>query len=1069
MTELVRLFREVANGSLRGVQQTLASSPALVAARDTRTEQTPLHVAALLGHTDIIRELLATGFSHETHDRQGNLPLHLAAAKGDAGAVRELTVRGMEFSVRAKNREGQTPLHLAARGWHPDAAHELLKAGARPGTTDKEGRTALDLAGSHEELRQMLTLLQTSFPSLLAEPEHRSFRGTPDTPKRSSSSTSSPKYTAPPMRSESGILSERSENFSSVTRAKASAILDQARTKGSRVKVLRNELGENLPRQDSSGSGRSSTSQAGAPALQGLNDRLEGQRAKASVGSFGPINVMDSNHSGRLTDHEQRLGTAESNMRELRLAINRISDRLQAACMQHERSGTAGDEPIEQAHGLLDELSSRVAFLETRLALASPSAQSGSSRPGFAAPAAASFSPDGTTVLQSNALYADSSGSNQESTAHPDTDVSRAALARVEVSMEQHRILVEEQGMLLRQVENRVEMIMRALEEKTSEMLQGASQGGSHASISEMLGHEIDRVQQALEHRFSRIESDIETLIQQEWKICAAAEAAAERQIQVRMGEQDRHLRDRDSRLLALQRQHLEDDRQGYEALMQQLQQGLSALGSRLALLERTAGRDAAHASQALLYDDPRAERLLSGSSIASSQQVVNEVMRSDVVITPPGSHPSSRPSSRQESEGRHQASGDQLREPVLDAACAGYSRPSQPSSRMRPMDPERIPLNSMPDSVRPRQEMRHANLERLPPADHGSRWSERPGNPALGNRAHGGDGGDMDQPAARVYAAAAAAAAFQGLPPGEPRLQGSPERGRHSRRGSGHRPDRSRSQDDRGLHGEMPGDPLPHTDDVNTSEGHRRDSSRYQARPARPSSSRQPSGQRPPASLRSAATPGLYINDLTQDASYDVAPSHQEATFPPRPGMDTLPEEDIQADERALLPSSNVAASPSKQQRFIKRLSKPGNSCKGCFSSSGSSYTPAPSEMQRQCSQHFADRLDQPDNQHYGTQSIPERGHDEENGAQARMDCWASSTKHMVSTPPRKASTPACQSREPLSDITYMYPTATSDIARPLFATHSLQKPSTSQINSSKRPRLVNSGSALSKLHSMR
>ena len=56
---------------------------------------------------------------------------------------------------------------------------------------------------------------------------------------------------------------------------------------------------------------------------------------------------------------------------------------------------------------------------------------------------------------------------------------------------------------------------MKALEERASEMLQGASQGGSGASISEMLGHEMDRVQQALEHRFSRIETDIETLIQQ--------------------------------------------------------------------------------------------------------------------------------------------------------------------------------------------------------------------------------------------------------------------------------------------------------------------------------------------------------------------------------------------------------------------------------------------------------------------------------------------------------------------------------------------------------------------------
>lgn len=36
------------------------------------------------------------------------------------------------------------------------------------------------------------------------------------------------------------------------------------------------------------------------------------------------------------------------------------------------------------------------------------------------------------------------------SSGNQDPDVARTALARVEVSMEQHRILVEEQGMLLR-------------------------------------------------------------------------------------------------------------------------------------------------------------------------------------------------------------------------------------------------------------------------------------------------------------------------------------------------------------------------------------------------------------------------------------------------------------------------------------------------------------------------------------------------------------------------------------------------------------------------------------------
>lgn len=60
---------------------------------------------------------------------------------------------------------------------------------------------------------------------------------------------------------------------------------------------------------------------------------------------------------------------------------------------------------------------------------------------------------------------------------------------------------------------------MEALEERASEMLQGASlnsqAGNSQASLSQMLGSEMERIQQALEHRFSRVEADIETLIQQ--------------------------------------------------------------------------------------------------------------------------------------------------------------------------------------------------------------------------------------------------------------------------------------------------------------------------------------------------------------------------------------------------------------------------------------------------------------------------------------------------------------------------------------------------------------------------
>lgn len=62
--------------------------------------------------------------------------------------------------------------------------------------------------------------------------------------------------------------------------------------------------------------------------------------------------------------------------------------------------------------------------------------------------------------------------------------------------------------------------------------------------------------------------------------------------------------REQEDRLAALQRRHVEDEmgRRGYEALMQQLQQGMSALGSRLAMLESSAAdRDAGNAPRVRL------------------------------------------------------------------------------------------------------------------------------------------------------------------------------------------------------------------------------------------------------------------------------------------------------------------------------------------------------------------------------------------------------------------------------------------------------------------------------------
>lgn len=174
--------------------------------------------------------------------------------------------------------------------------------------------------------------------------------------------------------------------------------------------------------------------------------------------------------------------------------------------------------------------------------------------------------------------------------------------------------------------------------------------------------------------------------------------------------------------------------------------------------------------------------------------------MHSDVVISPRGS----RPSSRQGREDRqHPGARDQMTGSVMAASHASVSRPNQPPSRMRPVNPEPMPYSSMPDPSRPRQDLRHPSQQQYSPAEDASGMYEQPGMLPMADRAHAGDLRDYEQPAGQMYGAPAAT--LQGLPPGEPRLQGGVERGRHSRRGS-HRRDRSRSRDERGIHGEGSG-----------------------------------------------------------------------------------------------------------------------------------------------------------------------------------------------------------------------------------------------------------------------
>lgn len=82
--------------------------------------------------------------------------LHLAALRGEEEDVRDLVSLGA--AVNARGDLGMTPLHNAAGAGHTAVAERLLALGADRALPDEFGQTAAKLAalGSHTELAALL-------------------------------------------------------------------------------------------------------------------------------------------------------------------------------------------------------------------------------------------------------------------------------------------------------------------------------------------------------------------------------------------------------------------------------------------------------------------------------------------------------------------------------------------------------------------------------------------------------------------------------------------------------------------------------------------------------------------------------------------------------------------------------------------------------------------------------------------------------------------------------------------------------------------------------------------------
>ncbi|MDO5465188.1 MAG: ankyrin repeat domain-containing protein, partial [Akkermansia sp.] len=107
----------------------LITAGADVNAADSNYSLTPLNYAAMIGHTECVRLLLAApGIDVNKADNSGWTPLHWAASLNDSECVRIL-LAAPGINVNKENQEGYTPLRVAKRKGHSECARLIREAG----------------------------------------------------------------------------------------------------------------------------------------------------------------------------------------------------------------------------------------------------------------------------------------------------------------------------------------------------------------------------------------------------------------------------------------------------------------------------------------------------------------------------------------------------------------------------------------------------------------------------------------------------------------------------------------------------------------------------------------------------------------------------------------------------------------------------------------------------------------------------------------------------------------------------------------------------------------------------
>ncbi|MEI7833606.1 MAG: ankyrin repeat domain-containing protein [bacterium] len=141
---LTEAFQLVAAKDAVGLTKALTAAPELATAKSRHELTTLLHAAAGKASLDCVTALLAAGADVNALDCVHETPLHVAARAGITDVLRALTLaKGAQ--VNCVNKDGETPLHLAVNNLKTSAVATLLAQGATVSARRNDGCTPLQM------------------------------------------------------------------------------------------------------------------------------------------------------------------------------------------------------------------------------------------------------------------------------------------------------------------------------------------------------------------------------------------------------------------------------------------------------------------------------------------------------------------------------------------------------------------------------------------------------------------------------------------------------------------------------------------------------------------------------------------------------------------------------------------------------------------------------------------------------------------------------------------------------------------------------------------------------------